>query len=72
MVWCDGTQYDGDWLANERTGSGVLLSRDGSIHRGLFVGGKRHGKGQVRSAHAKMFPCMCAVVDVLFEALKRC
>ena len=42
--------YDGDWVCDQRQGTGELTYKDGSVYSGGWQGDKRHGYGFMRFA----------------------
>ena len=44
--WSDGSRYEGEWLANQRSGQGIMENADGvGRYEGGWLNDIRHGKG---------------------------
>jgi len=41
----NGNKYEGNWIANERSGIGTLFYANRDKYHGSWLNDKRHGKG---------------------------
>ena len=47
----NGSVYEGDWKADQRTGKGKFTQADGSVYEGDFLNDQRTGKGKITFAN---------------------
>ena len=40
-------KYNGEWLEDHRHGEGISVDPDGNMYQGLFMFGKKHGRGKL-------------------------
>lgn len=47
MNFANGDEYDGDWVADRKTGKGIYNYADGNRYEGDLLDDKKHGKGKL-------------------------
>ena len=46
IIWDNGSEYNGQWVANKRSGNGIFIGADGSKYIGQWYQDMKHGRGK--------------------------
>jgi 4-amino-4-deoxy-L-arabinose transferase-like glycosyltransferase len=53
-VFSDGSYYKGGWLADQRSGFGIMYYSNGHRFEGIWKANKKHGSGKLLDANGKL------------------
>ena len=68
MSYKDGSVYDGQWYAGQRSGRGLLLQADGNRYEGEWADDKKHGDGKFFFLNKGQLYTATWVDDIVFLA----